>query len=136
MVYQRLQRLGYPKPIFHTLGRIPSPGMDPRSGIRARSRSTETVPTLGTEEFDRPHAILSGSVEGTLQVNARGGEIRLAKADRISDPATLNLAGGTFNTGGFSENSGIAAPHCEFDNRFGNGAPATGPRSEPSLSPE
>lgn len=50
--------------------------------------------------------ILSGSVEGTLQVNAKGGEIRLGGSDRISDFATLNLAGGTFNTGGFSETLG------------------------------
>lgn len=66
--------------------------------------------------------ILSGSVEGTLQVNARGGEIRLGGSDRINDFATLNLSGGTFNTGGFSETLGSLHLTANSTIDFGNGA--------------
>lgn len=49
---------------------------------------------------------VSGSLGGTTAVNINAGTLLLGTSNVINDAATVTLAGGTFNTAGFSETVG------------------------------
>src|SRR5690606_1806245 len=66
--------------------------------------------------------VLSGSIEATSGVTVSGGEVRLGRADAISDSAPLTLAGGMLNTAGFSETVGALTLSVASSIDLGNGA--------------
>lgn len=76
----------------------------------------------GTTNVSGGELVLTGSIGGTPRVNVTGGTLRLGASDRIPEFATLNLGGGTFNTGGFSETVGALSLTADSTIDFGNGS--------------
>jgi fibronectin-binding autotransporter adhesin len=51
--------------------------------------------------------LVNGSLGGTTLLNLTGGVLQLGAPNLVNDVAGLTLAGGTFNTGGFSEGDAL-----------------------------
>jgi hypothetical protein len=62
----------------------------------ANTNSHATNVTAGT-------LVVSGSLSGTTQVNVTGGALQLGASNAINSAAAVNLGGGAFETGGFSQ---------------------------------
>lgn len=61
----------------------------------------------GTTLVSAGTLLVSGTLAGTTGVTvSSGGSLTLGAADRINNSATMTLASGTFNTGGFSDSLG------------------------------
>ncbi|MHA3771838.1 beta strand repeat-containing protein [Verrucomicrobiota bacterium sgz303538] len=74
----------------------------------------------GTTNVSGGELVLTGSIGGTPRANVTGGALRLGASDRIADFTTLNLGGGTFNTGGFNETLGALNLTADSTIDFGN----------------
>jgi autotransporter-associated beta strand protein len=93
-----------------------SGGIDDGPGSFAVTKAGAGAVTLaGVNAYDGATTVtggtlqISGSLTATSDLNVNAGVVLLGASEAIYDGAALNLAGGTFRTGGFSEGNAAAA---------------------------
>ncbi len=66
--------------------------------------------------------LVTGSIGSSTQVNVTSGTLLLGGSNKIGDTAALQLGGGTFNTGGFSDTLGALTLTATSTINFGGGS--------------
>ncbi len=100
-------------------------GITGTGGVTQAGSGTTTLNSTnaytGVTAVSNGTLLVSGSLSATTTVNITAGTLLLGASNVINDAAAVNLGGGTFNTGGFSETLGALTLSATSTIDFGAG---------------